>query len=95
MSEKITAIRFKIGDAEMTAKGRCAWALAQLVAAGQEGCTPIDRPAPRWSDYIFKLRGQGVPVETVTEMHGGTYAGHHARYRLSVPVEILEVQEAA
>ena len=64
------------------AKGRDAWALDRLREAGQKGCTPIDQPAPRWSAYIHKLRGLRVPIETVTEAHGGEFSGKHGRYVL-------------
>ncbi|WP_416356333.1 hypothetical protein ACLNGM_20220 [Aureimonas phyllosphaerae] len=73
----------------MTLVGRTAWCLEQLVAAGVKGCTPIDRPAPRWSDYIHKLRGKGLVVETIDERHGGTFSGEHGRYVLRSEVEIL------
>ena len=38
-------------DAEHRAlvKGRDAWALKELVMAGDKGCTPLDTPGPRWS----------------------------------------------
>ena len=62
--------------------GRVRWALESLMAAGERGCTPIDTPGPRWSDYVFKLRGEGVQIETVTETHEGPFAGQHARYVL-------------
>lgn len=63
-------------------KGREEWALSHLVAAGDRGCTPIDTPGPRWSDYVFKLRRRGIDIATITEAHDGPYAGHHARYVL-------------
>ena len=69
--------------------GREEWALSHLIAAGDRGCTPIDTPGPRWSDYTFKLRRRGIHVETVTEAHGGPYAGHHARYVLRSKVDRL------
>jgi hypothetical protein len=94
-SGPITLVRFRLGDREMIARGRDAWALAELVKAGADGLTPISRPAPRWSHYTWKLRRQGVDIETVTEAHGGAYSGHHARYVLRSPVEIIETQEAA
>lgn len=62
--------------------GRVRWALESLMAAGEKGCTPIDTPGPRWSDYVFKLRGEGVQIETVNETHEGPFAGQHARYVL-------------
>lgn len=68
-------------------KGREEWALSHLLAAGDRGCTPIDTPGPRWSDYVFKLRKRGIDVETITEAHSGPYAGHHARYVLKSQVE--------
>lgn len=76
--------------------GRDAWALQQLLAAGQRGCTPIDQPAPRWSHYIFKLRGMGFIIETIHEPHTGPFPGTHARYVLRSKVSILqEMGEAA
>lgn len=68
-------------------KGRDAWALDRLREAGPKGCTPITEPAPRWSAYVYNLRGLGVPIETVTEPHGGNFAGHHARYVLRAVVQ--------
>lgn len=70
-------------------KGREEWALSNLLAAGTRGCTPIDHPGPRWSDYVFKLKKRGIVIETVTEAHGGPYAGHHARYVLRSRIERL------
>lgn len=82
----------------MTVIGRDAWALRNLINAGTAGCTPIDHPGPRWSHYVFKLRGFGFLIETVNENHGGPFAGTHARYVLRSEVEILRTsdqQEAA
>jgi hypothetical protein len=62
--------------------GREAWALLELVEAGTRGCTPIDNPAPRWSHYVWLLRGHGFMVETIHEDHGGPFSGSHARYLL-------------
>lgn len=69
--------------------GREAWALRELIRAGDAGCTPIDNPAPRWSHYIWLLR-ETFDIETVVEDHGGPFAGHHARYVLRDDVSILE-----
>ncbi|QRI63613.1 hypothetical protein JQ506_22910 [Shinella sp. PSBB067] len=82
----------------VTVIGRDAWALRNLINAGAVGCTPIDHPGPRWSHYIFKLRGFGFLIETVNENHGGPFAGTHARYVLRSEVEIVRAsdqQEAA
>ncbi|MCD1644799.1 hypothetical protein [Aurantimonas coralicida] len=80
----------------MIVVGRKAWALERLVAAGNRGCTPIDTPGPRWSDYVHKLRREhGLVIETIDEAHGGTFAGSHARYVLRSNVEVLPNMEAA
>ena len=70
--------------------GRDAWALLNLLRAGEAGCTPIDTPGPRWSHYIWKLRRAGIVIETIEEAHGGAFAGHHARYILRSEVELVE-----
>ena len=44
--------------------GRMAWALERLVQAGDQGVTTLEEPAPRWSHYIYQLRGIGIDVET-------------------------------
>ncbi|PYE98933.1 hypothetical protein C8J35_103534 [Rhizobium sp. PP-F2F-G38] len=77
----------------LTVIGRDAWALRNLVNAGTAGCTPIDHPGPRWSHYVFKLRGFGFIIETVHEEHGGQFAGTHARYVLRSAVEIVNDSE--
>ncbi len=75
-------------------KGREEWALSNLLAAGSRGCTPIDTPGPRWSDYVFKLKKRGIVIETVTEAHGGPYKGTHARYVLRSRIERLSAASA-
>lgn len=98
MSRYAIRVRKLPDGVPQTIIGRDAWCLEQLLDAGEKGCTPIDRPAPRWSHYVWKLRTKhGIIVETIDEAHGGTYAGHHARYVLRSEVEILqdEMQEAA
>jgi hypothetical protein len=58
----VTWIRFTIGDdgGEREVRGRYAFTLAALVAAGDKGVTPIERPAPRWSHYVDILRDRMV-----------------------------------
>ena len=82
------------GGPERKVIGRFAWALLRLIEAGEKGCTPINQPAPRWSNYIFRLRRQGVAIETITEKHAGAYAGTHARYVLRSLVEVSKVVRA-
>ncbi|WP_244846626.1 winged helix domain-containing protein [Mesorhizobium sp. L-8-3] len=75
----------------MTIYGREAWCLQSLIDAGKRGCTPIDRPAPRWSAYVHDLRHDfGIIIETIHEDHGGQFSGTHARYVLHSDVTILE-----
>ena len=79
---------------KITVYGREAWALSSLIKAGPSGCTPIDHPGPRWSAYVHDLRHEfGLNIETVTELHGGPFPGHHARYRLLY--NVLEIEEVA
>lgn len=75
----------------LTAVGRDAWALQELLEAGPEGLTTLTRPAPRWSHYIWKLRRLGLLIETKHESHGGDFAGHHGRYRLLSKIQIIAV----
>lgn len=74
----------------LTLKGRPAWALGHLVAAGAAGITSLEYPAPRWAAYVHTLRGLGVPIETVHEAHKGDYPGTHARYMLRGTAVLLE-----
>jgi winged helix domain-containing protein len=95
MSATVTHIHFRHPGGEQTARGRDAWALSELIKAGPKGCTPITHPGPRWSAYVHKWRKRGLTIETIHETHGGPFSGHHARYVLRSPVEVLEVRDAA
>lgn len=68
------------------ATGRALWALEQL---SKGPCTPITRPAPRWSDYVFRLRNEGVEIETEHEAHSGPYPGTHAKYHLRSKIRFM------
>jgi hypothetical protein len=80
------------GSPAVTIKGRYARCLHTLVQAGEKGISPaMDDPMPRWSHYVFWLRSHfGAVIETVTEKHGGPYAGTHARYVLRSNVVLLK-----
>ena len=87
----VVTLRVRLPDGSMrTFTGREAWALSELHGADPSGCTPITYPGPRWSAYVLKLRQAGLEVETVFENHGGAFAGHHGRYALRTPVEVIE-----
>lgn len=95
MPGEVIEIVAKIGERPpQRFAGRFAWTLDALAKAGERGVTPIERPAPRWSHYVYRLRRDGVPIETVTERHGGAYSGNHARYVLRGPVQIIERVQA-
>ena len=84
------------GRPAVTIRGRNARCLHTLIQAGETGVSPaMDDPMPRWSHYVFCLRSQfGAVIETVTEKHGGPYAGTHARYVLHSRVEVHQVVRA-
>jgi hypothetical protein len=88
---KLTVRRLDTGE-ELHLAGREAWCMAQLINVRGGGTTSFERPAPRWSDYVFKLRKRGIPIETIEESHGGPYRGAHARYFLRVAVEVINQQ---
>jgi hypothetical protein len=73
------------------AKGREAWALHELFVAGEKGVTPRERPAPRWSCYVQRLRKRGVVIETIRERHRGAFAGQHGRYVLRTTLSLVTV----
>ena len=75
--------------ATLSYSGRLAWALQLLIQMGERGVTPIDTPGPRWSAYIHDLRRDGLNIETLNEPHGGPFPGHHARYILRSPLQIV------
>ncbi|MGL5362988.1 MAG: winged helix domain-containing protein [Bosea sp. (in: a-proteobacteria)] len=79
----------------MSFAGRDAWTLARLIEAGDKGVTPLERPAPRWSEYVRRLRRAGLTIETITEKHGGPYSGHHGRYVLRSAITVLRSKVAA
>ena len=73
-----------------TFRGRFAQTLSLLVENGSAGLSSLESPGVRLSHYIFRLRRDGVPIETQDERHSGPYKGRHGRYRLAAPVEVVE-----
>jgi hypothetical protein len=84
------------GDQELPllVDGRVRWALGLLLDNGAAGLTSRDYPGARLSDYVFKLRGLGVNIETIEEAHHGEFPGRHGRYFLRSKV-VRRSQDAA
>jgi hypothetical protein len=78
----------------LTVQGRKAWALYELFGAGDTGVTPKERPAPRWSCNVQRLRKRGLVIETIRENHRGAFAGQHGRYVLRTTLSLVTVQRA-
>jgi hypothetical protein len=79
---------------KMAFMGRDAWTLNALIEAAGTGITPIERPAPRWSEYVRRLRLAGLEIETIDEPHGGAFPGYHGRYVLRTRLEVVKKAEA-
>lgn len=86
--KKKPVTRYLLGQRIIQVSGRQEWALKELIKH-ENGCTPIDNPAPRWSSYIHKLRQKGVEIESIDEKHGGQFSGYHSRYKLKSTVKEL------
>lgn len=85
-------IRYRVGDGPVrVVVGRYAWTLDALLASGERGVTPIERPGPRWSHYVDVLRDrEGLSIVTIEEKHGGPYPGRHGRYVLQSQIQVIE-----
>lgn len=83
-------VRVVPDGATITVTGRDAWALDNLIRAGEAGVTPLETPGPRWSAYVFDLKATGLDIQTLHENHGGDFPGSHARYVLRSPVEVVK-----
>lgn len=88
----VTEIRFRHDGQNKTVSGREAWALDQLIRAGADGVTPITHVGPRWSEYVRRLRGRGIDIETIHEGHSGAFAGRHGRYVIRASIEVMETK---
>lgn len=71
-------------------KGREAWTLNCLLETEQSGVVPLERPAPRWSAYVYSLRKRRLVIYTIDEQHAGPYSGTHGRYVLRTPLKCGE-----
>ena len=98
VNNDIVEVRFRVlGGPEQVAIGRVAQCLAALASRGQRGVTSAEFAAgTRVSDSIHKLRHRhGLGIETERVGHGGIYSGEHAIYRVSSPIEIIELARDA
>ena len=77
------------------ATGREAWTLRNLIDAGSKGVSGLVQIGPRLSAYVFDLKRMGIDIEARREPHGGPFPGHHARYVLRSPVEVIEETKRA
>ena len=71
--------------------GRNAQCLKALIESRDRGITALDLggAAVRISNYILALRrDHGIEIETITEKHGGEFAGNHGRFRLRSTVTL-------
>lgn len=98
MSAKLLIVARILPDgAPFVVKGREAETLRALVAAGPRGITALEGFRAGWAvrlaAYVFDLkRDFGLAIASNREEHDG---GHHGRYMLTSPVEILSGLPAA
>lgn len=92
--QDVTKVIARIGDdpRPQTFAGRFAWMLHELIEVGPRGLTSLERPAPRISHYVHILRRRGVHITMEEENHAGSFKGWHGRYKLAVPVTVLEIE---
>ncbi|WP_281016497.1 hypothetical protein [Minwuia sp. IMCC3077] len=94
------AVPFIVGGSEgdrriEVTEPRVVQILKMLVERGLLGVTPLDLSGVRVAASVFKLRmDYAIPIETVTERHGGRYAGTYGRYVLRADVRPVD-REAA
>lgn len=76
---------------EIELLGRGAWTMRQLIAAWPRGVTSIDDPAPRWSHYVWILRGYGLDIH---HRFSGAFLGNRGCYVLRSAVSVREAGHA-
>ncbi len=59
----------------ITISGRNRWVLDKLRKIEAQGCTPIQKAAPRWAANVHTLRDLVVGSETADEAHEGDLLG--------------------
>ena len=97
INNDIVLARFRVaGGLEQAAHGRVAQMLATLASRGTAGVASAQFAAgTRVSNSIHKLRHRhGIGIDTERVGHGGIFAGERAMYRLSSPVDVIELVRA-
>jgi hypothetical protein len=87
----VKSITVSLDDRPITFIRREAWMAHLLIERGEQGVTTLDTPGARLSQYVMKIRRQGVVIETIPVKHSGPYAGTHDRYVLRSPLSIVKV----
>ena len=87
MRQKSTFVVEDLGGPvrQIVVGGRVAQTLEELVRHGDRGITAstLGGAAVRISNYILALRrDHELEIETISEKHGGPFAGTHGRFRL-------------
>src|SRR5690349_19045259 len=91
-SNAVTFIELEYGDGLRAFWGREAWALNELIQAGDSGITAINYPGVRLADTVFKLRQAGLDIRTERVRHDGPFSGNHGRYKLVTSVRVLRAE---
>jgi hypothetical protein len=86
----VVELQVQVDGLERKFVGPFAWTLNELIQAGNKGCAPIERPAPRLGHYVFRLRRNRVSIGTIAELPSGAHSGYHSRYRLASDVQVLK-----
>lgn len=74
-------------EIEIFASGRNRFGLEQLIKAGGTGITADQFAGVRVAAFVFNLRDMGIEIKSITEQHGGIFAGTHSRYHLDCFVQ--------
>jgi hypothetical protein len=91
----VTFVSYQLEGRQKNARGRMAFCLAELIAAGSNGITTIDYPGARISEYLRRLRNDGLDIETKRVAHKGPYPGSHGVFRLRSTISAVEIKTAS
>jgi hypothetical protein len=94
-TDPVTYVSYRHDGKQKSAKGRCGWCLAELIAAGTHGITTKDYPGARVSEYIRRLRNDGLDIETKRVSHGGPFPGNYGVLILQSQISVIEIKTAS